>query len=118
MSSTGSPPGRRSRGGSCVRSSTVDSTPTAQLPPSMIMSIRPPTSSSTSWAEVQLGRPEVLALGAAMAIPASRIMARVTGWLGQRTPTVSRPAVVSSGTVGWRFKTMVSGPGQNFRARV
>ena len=65
----------------------------------MTMSTRPPTSSITSWAEVQLGRPEVLALGAAMASPASRMMARVTGWLGQRTPTVFSPAVVSLGTV-------------------
>ena len=48
---------------------------------------------------MQLGRPEVLALGAAMASPASRMMARVTGWLGQRTPTVFSPAVVSLGTV-------------------
>ena len=78
--------------------------------------MRPSMSSSTSCAVVQLGRPDRLALGAAMGTPASRMMASVTGWLGQRTATVSSPAVVSSGMMGRRFRIMVSGPGQNFLA--
>ena len=65
---------------------------------------------------MQLGRPERLALGAAMGMPASRMIASVTGWLGQRTATVSSPAVVSSGMMGRRFRIIVRGPGQNFRA--
>ena len=46
------------------------------------------------------------------------MMASVTGWAGQRTPTVSSPAVVASGTTGLRLRIMVSGPGQKFRASV
>ena len=95
----------------------VDSTPTVQGPPSTTPSILPSISSSTSWAVVQLGRPEVLALGAATGMPASRMMARVTGWLGQRMATVSSPAVITEGTTSVRhFKIIVRGPGQNFRA--
>ena len=70
-------------------------------------------SSITSAAVVQLGRPEVLALGAATGTPASRMMDSVTWWSGHRTPTVSSPAVVASGTMGFRFRIMVRGPGQN-----
>ena len=51
-------------------------------------------------------------------MPASRMIASVTGWLGQRTATVSSPAVVSSGMMGRRFRIIVRGPGQNFRASV
>ena len=95
----------------------VDSTPTAQGPPSTMAGILPFMSSSTSWALVQLGRPEVLALGAAMGTPAASMMAKVTGWSGQRTPTVSSPPVVRSGTLSFRGRIMVRGPGQNFLAR-
>mgnify|MGYP004690774005 CR=1 FL=1 len=56
----------------------VDSTPTWQGPPSTTASIFPSISSMQSAAQVQLGRPEVLALGAAMGTPASRMMASVT----------------------------------------
>ena len=94
----------------------VDSTPTAQGPPSTMPSIRPSMSSRTSWAQVQLGRPERLALGAATGTPASRRRARATGWSGQRMPTVSSPAVVASGTMGLRRRIMVRGPGQKRRA--
>ena len=51
-----------------------------------------------------------------MGTPASRMMASVTGWFGQRMATVSSPAVVSSGTTLLRLRIMVRGPGQNFRA--
>ena len=63
--------------------------------------------SSIMWAAVVgLGRPEVLPLGAAMGTPAARMMARVTGWSGQRTPTVSRPPVVCRGTMSRRGRIM------------
>ena len=56
----------------------VDSTPTAQGPPSTIPSIFPSISSSTCRAVVQLGRPERLAEGAATGTSAARRMARIT----------------------------------------
>ena len=64
-------------------------------------------------AQVGLGRPEVFPLGAATGVSAAAIMARVTGWSGQRTPTVSSPPVVRRGTQSRRGRIMVSGPGQN-----
>ena len=94
----------------------VDSTPTVQGPPSTMPSMRPSMSSMTSWARVQLGRPERLALGAAIGTPASRMMAVATGWSGQRMATVSSPAVVASGTMGLRRRIIVRGPGQKRRA--
>ena len=114
--SSGSPPGRRSRGGVQVRSMIVDSTPTAHGPPSNIPSILPSMSSIMSAMHVGLGRPDVLPEGAAMGTSAAAMTARVMGWFGQRTPTVSNPPVVRSGTMGFRGKIMVSGPGQNFSA--
>ena len=93
MDSSGMPPGRRRTGCFPVRSRMVDSTPRLQGPPSTRPLILPSMSSMTSWAVVQLGRPDTLALGAAMGTPASRIIARATGWLGHRTATVSSPAV-------------------------
>ena len=95
----------------------VDSTPTRQAPPSTMPSIFPSMSSSISDALVGLGRPEVLPLGAATGTPASRMMARVTAWSGQRTPTVDRPPVVRPGTMSFPGRIMVRGPGQNFSAR-
>ena len=68
------------------------------------------------WAVVGLGRPDVLPLGAAMGTPAASMMASVTGWFGQRTPTVSSPPVVRRGTISRRGRIMVSGPGQKFSA--
>ena len=43
---------------------------------------------------------------------ADAMMARVAAWSGQRIPTVSSPPVVRSGTQGFFFKIIVSGPGQ------
>ena len=94
----------------------VDSTPTAHGPPSNIPSILPSMSSIMSAMHVGLGRPEVLPDGAAMGTSAAAMTARVMGWFGQRTPTVSNPPVVRSGTMGFRGKIIVSGPGQNFSA--
>ena len=95
----------------------VDSTPTPQGPPSTMPSILPHMSSIIWPAVVGLGRPEVLPEGAAMGTPARRMISRVTGWLGQRTPTVSRPPVVRRGTLSRRGRIMVRGPGQKARAR-
>ena len=95
----------------------VDSTPTVQGPPSNMPSILPSISSIISAMQVGLGRPEVLPEGAAMGTSAAAMMARVTGWSGQRTPTVSSPAVVCRGTMGFLGRIIVRGPGQNFSAR-
>ena len=91
----------------------VDSTPTWQGPPSTMPSIRPSMSSAMCRAQVGLGRPDRLPLGAATGTPASRMIANVTGWSGQRTPTVSSPAVTALGTLARRRRIMVRGPGQN-----
>ena len=111
------PPGRSRRSLSPVTSTTVDSTPTPQLPPSTTAAILPSRSSSTCCAVVVDGRPDALADGAAMGTAASSISARATGCAGKRTATVSSPAETSSGTAPLFFITMVSGPGQNARAR-
>ena len=116
-SSSGSPPGRSRRGGVQVKSMMVDSTPTRQGPPSTTPSILPSMSSRTCAAVVQLGRPEVLALGAATGAPEAAIIARVTAWSGQRIPTVSSPPVVTSGTQSAFGSIIVSGPGQKRPAR-
>ena len=95
----------------------VDSTPTAQGPPSTMPSIFPSMSSSMAAAVVGLGRPEVLPDGAATGTPARAMISRQRGWAGQRIPTVSSPAVTASGTRPLRFRIIVSGPGQNRSAR-
>ena len=95
----------------------VLSTPTPQGPPSKMASIFPSISSHMCWAQVGLGRPEVLPEGAAMGTSACRITSRVKGWSGQRTPTVSSPPVVTLGTLARRWRIMVRGPGQNRSAR-
>ena len=83
-------------------------------------SIFPSMSSIMCRAVVGLGFPEVFPEGAAMGTRAARMTARQMEWSGQRIPTVSSPAVTTSGTAGFRRRTMVSGPGQkrlaSFRA--
>ena len=86
--------GRSSMGTSPVTSTMVDSTPMPTGPPSRIISIFPLMSSHTWSAVVGLGRPEVLALGAATGTPARAIRRLATGSLGIRTATVSKPPVV------------------------
>ena len=100
------------RGTSPVMSTTVDSTPTSQAPPSRISGMRPSMSSNMWAAVVGLGRPERLPLGAAMGQPAARISARAIGWDGMRTATVFSPPVVRRGTRADFGKISVSGPGQ------
>ena len=63
-------------------------------------------------AEVGLGLPEILALGAATYPPEARINARATESTGILTATVSRPPVVSYGTASLLKNIMVKGPGQ------
>ena len=82
-----------------VKSTIVDSRPIPTAPPSMIISMASPRSSSTCCAVVGLGLPDVLALGAATYPPAARISAAATGSLGKRTATLSSPPVVSIGTI-------------------
>ena len=73
--------------------------------------MRPFMSRSTEAAVVGLGRPEMLADGAAIGTPAARIIARATGCSGMRMPTVSRPPVMRSGTMALRRRMSVMGPG-------
>lgn len=70
-------------------------------------------SSATYSAIVGLGFPDALALGAATKPPAASISRCATGCDGNLTATVSSPPVVSSGTVSFLGRIMVSGPGQN-----
>ena len=90
----------------------VDSTPTEQGPPSTMASILPSMSSRMWSAVVGLGRPEVFPEGAAMGTSARRMSSWHRGWDGQRIPTVSSPAVTASGTMSFRGRIMVMGPGQ------
>ena len=108
------PPGRSRVGVAPVRSSTVDSTPTRQGPPSRISGTRSPSDSATCSARVGLTAPLRLAEGAAIGRPAARISACATGWDGARIATVSSPAVASReiGEPSLRGSTSVSGPGQ------
>ena len=109
-------PGRKTIGFDSVRSIIVDSIPMPTGPPSSIIAIFPFKSSATWAASVGLGRPEVLALGAAMRQPLFRIRSNATGWFGIRTATVSIPPVVAEGTVSFFQTIMVRGPGQKASA--
>ena len=62
-------PGRNSRGGPSSRATTVNSTPTAQGPPSSPAAAAAPVSSIASPKVVGLGRPERLADGATIGRP-------------------------------------------------
>ena len=81
-------PGRSSRGGSLVRSRTVDSRPTAVGPLSMIRSIRPSRSARTCSARVGESRFDRLALGAAIGWP--RPFDEAAGDLPGGTPHADR----------------------------
>jgi hypothetical protein len=96
----------------------VDSIPCSVAPPSTISGMRSSSSSRTCCAVVGLTRPKRFALGAASGLPKSRIISAKTGWALIRTATVSKPAVTISGTIGWRGKTIVKGPGQSRSASV
>ena len=74
----------------------VDSTPTAQAPPSTTAAIRPARPSSTCAARVGLTRPEGLADGAASGPPNARSTPCATGCAGTRIATVGRSAVTSA----------------------
>ena len=75
--------------------------------------MRPSMSRSTDAAVVGLGRPERFADGAATGTPAARIITRAAALSGMRTPTVSSPPVIRSGTMDLRRKISVIGPGKN-----
>lgn len=99
-------------GTSPLMSSTVDSTPTSQFPPSKISGMRPSMSSMTCLAAVGLGLPLRLALGAATGTLHAFNSAAATGCEGIRTATVGRDAVTTSGICGLRGMSSVNGPGQ------
>ena len=94
------PPTRRTRGGSEVQSTIVDSTPTVLAPPSRTSGTSSPSSARTAAAVVGLTRPNRFADGAASPPPNAASSSRATGCPGTRRPTVSRPPVTSSGTAG------------------
>src|SRR5258707_871751 len=61
--------------------------------------------------------PEWLGLGAEMGRPDWRMSSRAMGWLGMRTPTRGRPAVIASGMAAVRGSRRVRGPGQKASMR-
>lgn len=83
----------------------------------MIPWIFPAKYPSTCPAVLGLGSPEGLAEGPARGMPASFSSARVSGWSGQRSPTVAPPARMTGGISSRAGSTSVSGPGQNRAAR-
>src|SRR5262249_50617159 len=112
------PPGLSRTVAGPVRSSTVDSIPTGQRPPSRIMATLRPREPATCSAVVGLILPEGLALGAAIGRPQAVSTARATAWLGTRTAKLSKPALARSETVQSRRRgsTRVNAPGQNLAA--
>jgi hypothetical protein len=82
ISSFVTPPGLRRSGRSPAKLMIVDSTPTSVDPPSRIRSIFPSRSARTCCALVGLGRPEILALGAARGAPLALIKSRAILLLG------------------------------------
>ena len=110
-------PGRRTVAISPVRSTTVDSIPTSHAPPSRINGIWPLSCSATCCARVGETRFERLALGAARGKPHRVSTSRIKGCAGQRTATVSPPAVTTSGTESVLGSTIDSGPGQKASAK-
>ena len=85
----------------------------AVLSPLTIASILPSMSSATSSNIVGLGLPERLALGAAIGTPAASIISAASHLAGHLTATVSKPPVVTSGTLGFLRSTKVIGPGHS-----
>ena len=113
------PPARKMTTFEPVTSMMVDSTPTAQGPPSKIMSTLSPRLSNTCCAVVGLMDLNLLAEGATIGTPLFLMRSRATGCAGMRTAMLGRPEQARSiaALLSLRLSTMVSGPGQNFRAR-
>ena len=91
--SSGSPPGRSRRGG--VTRQVDDRRLHAHADRGRRRRCRRscrPCPRARARAVVQLGRPEVFALGAATGTPAASMMARVTAWSGQRIADGLQPA--------------------------
>ena len=80
--------------------------------------MRPFISCRTASAVVGLGRPDRLALGAAIGTPAMRIISRHTSWAGHLSATRESPPVARSGTRADFSKVMVNGPGQKVSIKV
>ena len=109
-------PGLKRQGTSPDTSTIVDSKPNSQGPPSIIISILPLKSNSTWEALVGLGLPDVLALGAAIGVPLAVIRACAILSSGNLIATVSRPPLVSFGTISLFLNIIVKGPGQKWSA--
>ena len=115
-----SPPGRKSVALPSRNWMTVDSSPTAQGPPSRTMSTAEPSDRFTWAAVVGLMRPDRLALGAAIGRSTSFSSASAMSCWGTRKAMLSNPAEANNDTGQSlrRSTTSVSGPGQNTRAKV
>ena len=100
-----------------VRSTTVDSMPTEQDPLSTIRGIFPWSWAHTCSAEVGESRLERLALGVAKGPWKRWMTACIKGWEGHSRATEFKPAVTSSGMIGFLGTTKVKGPGQKCFAR-
>jgi peptide/nickel transport system substrate-binding protein len=112
----GTAPERMTRGGSLVRSITVEARLPRVDPQSRMSSTAGPRAASTSAAVEGAGCPERFALVATIGPPAARASAAATGCGEIRTPTV-RPPPKSRGTSpSEAVSTRVNAPGQNLRA--
>src|SRR5690606_37797402 len=112
------PPGRKRRGAPS-RPRMVDSTPTAEAPPSITAAMRPDSPARTWSARVGETLPEGLAEGAANGPPKVLSRARATGWAGTRRATVGKPAVAKGERPepSRKGSTKVRGPGQKASAK-
>src|SRR5262245_21393515 len=100
------------RGGSAVRSRTVDGSPPGVGPPSSTRSTPYGKYVRTPEALVDGARPFGLALGAVTGAPRSSTRSRAIGWGERRTPSVPVPAVTTDGTAVTAGSTSVNAPGQ------
>src|ERR1700688_185371 len=119
ISSAGIAPSRmmRQRVPSSVRSIMVEATSRGESPPSTMMLMRPFSWSRTCSALVHSEAPLRFADVAVIGIAAAVTTARGIFALGTRSATLPVLAVTLSGKREPAFTMIVSGPGQNFRAR-
>jgi peptide/nickel transport system substrate-binding protein len=112
----GTAPERTTRGGSLVRSRTVDARPPRVDPPSRMSFTDAPRAASTSTAVEGAACPDRLALVATIGPPAARARAAATGCGEMRTPTVRPPPSRRGSSLSEATSTRVRAPGQNLWA--
>src|SRR5260370_27717794 len=95
----------------------VDATLRGDGPPSTISEINAPSWSLTPCAVVHSASPLTFAEVAVSGTPAALTTASGMGAAGTRSATLPVLAVTFNGSRGAARTIMVSGPGQNFRAR-